>query len=353
VGVTGTSHLRTSARSIVGITLVVLMLVVAAACGSDSESGGSGEATSDEASGGASAFPVTIEHTHGETTIEERPENVVTVGLTDHDAALALGVTPVGVTDWFGDQPYATWPWAQDELGDAQPTIVGDPSTINFERIAELQPDLILAVYAGLTEEDYGTLSQIAPTVAQPADYPDHGVPWDEQTLTIGRALGESEQAESLVADVEAGFDEARQAHPEFEGATGLIVSPYAGNISVFAPHDPRGRFLDALGFEQPEEIAEMAGDDFSVDLSFERVDLIDVDALVVIVDSLETDPAELASEPLYANLAVHREGHEAFVENLDDVGAATTFITVLSLPLLLDELVPLLADAVAGNGGV
>ena len=60
----------------------------------------------------AAAFPVTIEHKYGETTIPEQPERVVTVGFADQDALLALGVSPVGIRDWYGEQPFATWPWA-------------------------------------------------------------------------------------------------------------------------------------------------------------------------------------------------------------------------------------------------
>ena len=41
------------------------------------------------------AFPVTIEHALGETTIESEPTRVATLGWTDHDHALALGVVPV------------------------------------------------------------------------------------------------------------------------------------------------------------------------------------------------------------------------------------------------------------------
>src|SRR5687768_11793811 len=133
---------------------VLVLALVAGACGgggdssseeTTSEPGGGGSAAEQEGGGG---FPVTIEHAFGETTIEERPERVVTVGLTDHDAVLALGVVPVGVTDWFGEQPHATWPWAQDELGDAEPEIVGDAATLNYESIAALEPDVILALYA-------------------------------------------------------------------------------------------------------------------------------------------------------------------------------------------------------------
>lgn len=326
--------------------VLALVTVAIGACGSGSgETSGTGEDPADGV-----AFPVTIEHAYGETTLTEPPEDVVTVGLTDHDAVLALGVAPVGVTDWFGDHPHATWPWAQDELGDAEPEVIGDAATIRFEQIDELKPDLILAVYAGLTETEYDNLSQIAPTIAQPADYVDFGVPWDEQTLTIGRALGEAEKAEALVADVQRQIDETQEEHPQLEGATGLVASPYAGAISVYAPHDVRGRFLASLGLVLPPEIADLAGDEFSADLSYERIDLLDVDALVWIVNDVETDRPRFTSDPIYSSLDVHRQAHDLFIENLSTTGGALSFITVLSLPLLLDELVPQLAAAVDGR---
>lgn len=339
---------------------VLVLIAVTGACGGSSsddasESGGSGGAGAAgegaESDASAEAFPVTIEHEYGSTTIEQEPERVVTVGLTDHDSVLALGVGPVGVMDWFGDHPYATWPWAQDDLEalGAEPEIVGDTSGIGFEKVAAAQPDLILAVYAGLTQEEYDTLSQIAPTVAQPGEYNDYGVPWDEQTLIIGRALGRSAEAEAAVGEVQTAFDEARAAHPEFEGALGLVATPYNDAISVFAPEDVRGRFLTSLGFVQPDEIAELAGDEFSAEISYERSDLIDVDALVWIVNDVATDVPRFDDDPIYSALAVHTGHHEVFVENLSELGGATTFVTVLSLPVLIDELVPRLADAVAG----
>jgi iron complex transport system substrate-binding protein len=72
---------------------------------------------------------------------------------------------------------------------------VGDAGTIEFEKIASLRPDLIIGQYAGLTRSDYDTLSQIAPTIAQPGESIDYGVPWDEATSTIGRALGKRRSA--------------------------------------------------------------------------------------------------------------------------------------------------------------
>jgi iron complex transport system substrate-binding protein len=326
-------------------TAVLVVAVLAAACG---------DATSPEAStwwqASDGGFPVTIDHKYGSTAIDAPPERIVTVGLTDHDALLALGVVPVGVTEWFGEHPSATWSWAQDELGDGRSEVVGDSNAINFERIAGLRPDAIVALYAGLAEQEYETLSQIAPTVAQPGEYADYGIPWQELTRAAGRIVGKPERADELVARVEARFAEARAEHPEFEGATGLVATPYAGSVSVFAPEDPRGRFLADLGFVQPARIAELAGDEFSADLSLEQTDLIDVDALVWIVNSVDTDRPRIEAEALYQQLEVAREGRAAFVENLAPLGGALSFVSVLSLPLLLDELIPMLDAAVDGD---
>ena len=283
--------LRPVRTSIAGITLALLCATTVAACGDDGANEGGGATATSAAD--ASTFPRTIEHKYGTTTIDAAPERIVTVGLTDHDAVLALGIVPVGVTEWFGGHPSATWPWAQDELaalGGTPPEVVGEAGTINYERIAALRPDVILALYAGLTEDDYATLAQIAPTVAQPAGYVDYGIPWDELTRTVGSVVGREQQAGALIAEIEDDFAAARAEHPEFTGATAVVASPYEGTVSVYAPQDARGRFMAALGFEQPAEIAELAGDAFSADLSLERLDLIDVDALVWIIGAVETD---------------------------------------------------------------
>lgn len=309
-----------------------------------------------EASGEGSdegAFPVTIPHRFGDTTIDAEPERVVTVGLTDQDAVLALGTAPVGTAEWFGEQPGAVWPWAADELdgidGAGTPEIIKGADGIAFEKIAGLRPDLILSVYGGLTEGEYDKLSQIAPTVAQP-DGVDYGVAWDDQTRIIGQALGQTEAAEELVADVEGQIDAARKANPDFEGATGVMATVFDDKVSIYAPDDMRGRFLGSLGFEQPAEVAELAGENFSADVSMERVDLIDGDLVVWLINDRDTDVPKFEAEPLYSELAVHQEGRDVFVEMLQPEGAATTFITPLSIPFLLDELVPQLAAALDGD---
>ena len=105
----------------------------------------------------ADPFPVTLTHKFGTTTIDTQPERVVSLGFAGIDNLLALGVKPVAVRYWYGDYPYAAWPWAQDALGDAQPVVLkGD---LNIEQIAALQPDVIMAVSSGITPGRRTTVS--------------------------------------------------------------------------------------------------------------------------------------------------------------------------------------------------
>jgi len=93
----------TRRRFLAGLSVLAVAPVLAA-CGSDgSESGGAAKPSSSGAPE-ESAFPVTIKHKWGETTIEKAPERVVCIGLTDQDTLMALGIVPVGVTYWFGDE---------------------------------------------------------------------------------------------------------------------------------------------------------------------------------------------------------------------------------------------------------
>lgn len=351
----------------VGTVLALLalpaLLAAVAGCSGDGDdtatTAGAGDAadadagSSDDAAGTPvedGAFPVTIEHKYGSTTIESEPRRVAVVGLTEQDALLALGVVPVATTEWFGEEPGAIFPWARDELealGGDPPESLGTSDAINVEAVAAQRPDLILAVYSEPTEEQYDQLSEIAPTVAQPGGYVDFGVPWDEVTRTVGAAVGRPAAADRLVEDVESAFDAAREEHPEFAGARALMATPYDGTY-VYGPEDPRSRFLDALGFELPEGLADVTGDEFGGNLSDERADLLDVDVIVWLDPEDGEGPL---GGPLYDTLAVHTEAREVPLDSFDDpLGAATSFVTVLSLPYLLDGIVPRLATALDGD---
>src|ERR1700679_4233044 len=112
--------------------------------------------------------PLTITHAFGETTIAQPPKRVVSAGFTGQDDLLALGIIPVAVTNWFGDQPFGVWPWAQPKLGAAKPVVLNLDNGIQFKQISGLKPDLIVATDAGLDQDTYQKLSAIARPLAQP-----------------------------------------------------------------------------------------------------------------------------------------------------------------------------------------
>jgi iron complex transport system substrate-binding protein len=340
-----------------GIFVFIMMLAVSA-CGAPVAEATQATATEEIASTEApateaaeSAYPVTIEHKYGSTTITEFPERIVLVGLTEQDALLALGVVPVATREWYGERPGAIFEWAQDLLGDAEVPVVLPSVELNFEQIAGLNPDLIVGLYAGITQEEYDTLSKIAPVVAQPAEYVDYGIPWQEVTRTIGLIVGQAERAEQLIAEVDAKFAEARAVHPEFEGASGVVASTwgYPDNYYAYHSQDPRNRLLTSLGFVIPAEIDELAEDTYGATISRERLDIVDVDALVWIAFS-EEEVATNKNDELYRKLNAANEGRDIFLPETDAIYDALNFNTVLSLPFVLDGLVPQLAAAVDGD---
>jgi len=329
-------------RIALALTLAAVLLT---ACGDDADTNSSSAAAS---AAEPAAFPVTIEHKFGSTTIQAAPKRVVVAGLREQDALLALGVVPVATTEWYGNHPGAIFPWAEKALGDApKPEVLSFTDGIQFEKIAGLRPDLIVAIYSGLTEKDYETLSQIAPTVAQPPGQVDWGSSWQDEILTVGRAVGKPKKAERLRDQAQATLDAAAAAHPEFKGQTAAVATPYEG-IYVYGPQDARSRLLTDLGFTFPAALEDIGGEDFGGNLSSEKLDLLDVGALVRFADG--GPEKKIRDNDVYSRLAVSREGRDVFLHETGELYEATSFISVLSIPLLVDELVPKLAAAADGD---
>lgn len=293
----------------------------------------------------ASPYPVTIEHKYGSTTITKKPERIVLVGLTEQDALLALGIIPVATREWWGGRPGAIFEWATDKLGDAPLPVVLSGESLNFEQIISLKPDVIVGLYAGLTKEEYETLAKIAPTVAQPGEYPDWGIPWQELTSTIGQIVGKSAEAQILITDIETRFATARKEHPEFTDLVGVVASSGNSNYWVYSSLDPRGQFLTSLGFKPSAELDKVIGSQFGASIDLERYDLInDVGALIWFTEDVQK------TDTLYEQLNVHKEGRDIIIAWDAPMAYAFSFNTVLSLPYVLDELVPQLAAAVDGD---
>ena len=343
---------RSVRRSLHLLTSAMLAALVLAGCGSDdsgesNDSSGSDVAGEDGAAANDGAFPVTIEHALGETTIESAPERVATWGPTGQDITLALGVTPVAMPHIeYGGDDDGVLPWFREELGDSElPALVPNVSgeEIPYEALAEAQPDVILAVYSGITAEQYETLSQIAPTVAYP-DAP-WSTPWQDQTRVIGEALGLAAEADQLVTDTEAYLDQMAADYPQLDGKTFIYSTEDDGQLGIFTSDDVRVRLLTDLGLTVAPYVDENAtGDTVYYFVSAELAADIDTDILVAWFNDPSAADA-FAADPLFSQNPAMQSGAYAPIVGESYV-AASSAPSVLSIPWMLDDYVPQLAEA-------
>lgn len=302
----------------------------------------------------ADAFPVTVTHALGEAVIEAEPTRIATIGWTDHETLVSLGVVPVGAVEitWGGNAEGST-DWfdaAVAEVGGEQPTRYDDSAGAPIEEIVALEPDLILATNSGLTQDEYDTLSKVAPVVAYP-EAP-WSTSWQDSLALVGQAVGRSDKAAEVEAQTTALLEEAGAEYPEIAGTSAAWIWFAAADYSKFGVYtatDARPRFLDAVGFETPAIVAELsdgAPGQFSVDVSAERASEFDADVLVFYTDD-SVKLADIQAAPLIQDLPALQSG--AFVASDDpQLALPLSSPTPLSIPVAVEEFLPLLAEAAA-----
>lgn len=334
-------------RSVAPYAALLVAALFLTACGDDGSASDDEPSTTESAAAGA--FPVTVPHKYGETVVPEAPERVVSVGLTEQDVLLQLGVVPVAVTEWYGEQPQATWPWAHDLLEGAEPEVLSTSNGFEFEKIAALEPDLIIGTNAGMTEKDYELFSAIAPTVTSVEGSLDYFSPWQDQVLQVARGLGREADGQALVDQTEAAYADVAAAHPEWADLTASFSQggPSDGQLYVY-PAGLNTDFLTELGFTMTPGLEEYAPDEGSQALiSAENVGLIEADVVVWATESAEQFE-ELQAFGTVGTLPAVAEGRSVYTD--ETLAGAIYFLTPLSLEYVLERLTPMLEQATAGE---
>jgi iron complex transport system substrate-binding protein len=331
----------TTGSALVALTVATLALTGCSASGdadADSPAPGAGSASAD------GAFPATVDTKFGEVTVPSEPKRVVALGWGDAETALALGVQPVGASDWlaFGADADGVGPWAQG-LYTESPELIEtlEPS---FEAIAALEPDLILDTKGSGDQARYDRLSQIAPTVGIPEGADSYLTDMDDQVDMIAEALGREDQGDALLAEVDARFAEVAAAHPDWEGKTVTAATKTSEGWGAYVEGSERVAFLEELGFEQSPTIAGLpkSASGFTADISSEQLDLLDADLIVAF--PIFIDKAVLTDDPLWQAVPAVAAGHAVVIDG--DLSSAYSIGTTLSTGYALDELVPLLETA-------
>lgn len=301
-------------------------------------------------------FPVSITSALGTVEIKARPQRVVTLGWGSTEAAVALGVIPVGMRDMkseLGEGGSGVMPWVQEKLGDAKPVLLPESSkSVPLEQIAALKPDVILSVQSGLTADQYAQLNKIAPTVAQPGRNWQTG--WQDQTTLVGKALGREAEAKALITDTDKRIAEVKAAHPEFAGKTVAAASGTTPeSLNFYFDTDPRVQLLQSFGFTVLPALTALREatppGKFAAPVSWENVPRYNPDVLTAwYLDAAKREATE--ANPSFASLkAVQRTSYVPLTD--PPLVFAVSSPNVLDLPWLLDRYVPLLSTAAKTAG--
>lgn len=335
------------ASKLVALAATALLTAGLAACSTTPAT----DAPAGEASGDFT--PITIEHALGTIEITEKPERIATVNWANQEVPLALGVVPVGMAraDFGDDNGDGILPWVSEkleELGGETPVLFDETDGVDFEAVADTNPDVILAAYSGLTQEDYNTLSEIAPVVA----YPDTAwaTSWRDMIRLNSQGMGLEAEGDALITELEGEIEATAAKYPAIQGKKTMFLTHVdetdLSQVSFYTTHDTRSAFFEDLGMAFPQSLidASASTDQFSQTISAEQTDtLADVEIIVTyggedLVQTLQGDPV-LSQIPAVAN------GSIVDLPGTEPLGTAAN-PTPLSISWILDDYVALLSQA-------
>lgn len=337
------SSVRSALTTVVGVLCAALLLT---ACG--------GASSGDDSSAG-DFKAVTIKHALGTAKITKKPKRVVTLGQGSAETAIALGITPVGIESYpWGADDTGYLPWIHEAVtkrGEKLPKQFTGGTELDVEAILELEPDVILAPWSGVTQEQYDLLSDIAPTIAYEKE--PWVITWKEQIETIGRALGEEKAAAGLEDDIQKQL--ASAADPRYKGHTfSFIYTNGPGTLGVFYPGEQRVTFVSALGLKPALSAKQLKdweepGTDSAL-IGLENADMLDDSDLIFTFYADEKSRKETESQPLYANIPAVKKG--ALVAPTDQsFVTASSIITPLTVPWALERYKPMIDEALKRAG--
>ncbi len=335
----------------VAATVAALSLALAGcSTGSTTDAGASNGDAAPAAD--AAAYPVSIKHVYGETTIEKAPTRVATLGWSDQDVVLSLGVVPVASTKiTYGGNAAGSTAWFDaklKELGGQQPARYSDADGIPVEEVAKATPDLIVATNSGITKDEYDKLSKIAPTIAYPGDA--WGTSWQTSLDMIGTALGRSDEAAKVKAETEAVLKKAQTDNPQIVGKTvifGMLSATDTSQVQFYTPLDNRPRVLTDLGMKTAPVVEQLSkgSKEFFKTISAEQAGTLKSDVFITYTEK----PGEMGkflSDPLLKQIPAFKTGGYVEAANPVEVTGMSS-PSPLSLPYVAEKFVPLIAQAV------
>lgn len=241
-------------------------------------------------------FPRQVVHAMGETEIEKRPESVVALDMTFVDAALTLGLDVAGYTTLSGQSELPDYlaEAAEEHAADATP--VGTLSEPSLEKVARLNPDLVLSAKVR-HEELYGQLSGVAPTVFSEQT----GATFKENLTLTAEATGREAEASKALEEYQARAQRIgdRVREKEGENPTFAVVRFVDGPTRIYREDTYIGVVMQDLGFAT---IPAGEGTGFNTEISDEEIEKMDADHIFVATYADEAGLSAKTKEQFKAN---------------------------------------------------
>lgn len=265
--------------------------------------------------GQASASSV-IEHAMGTTEIDGTPQRIVT--LTQHatEAALALGITPVGaVSSWKGDPWY---PFIADRMEGV--TLVGGELEPELETIFGLRPDLIIGSKSR-HEAIYDKLAAIAPTVFHETA----GMVWRENLILDAQATGRTHEAERLLESWDERLVDFKSKMGDRLATDVSIVRFRSNGVRIYLTGFP-GSVIQAAGLQRPQAqyVEDWSSAPQHITITKEQIPMMDGDVLFYFADAFRGREEasnqmrdDWLNHPLAKNLKAVRTGDVFAVDEI------------------------------------
>ncbi|MEM7793204.1 MAG: iron-siderophore ABC transporter substrate-binding protein [Cyanobacteria bacterium P01_C01_bin.118] len=233
-----------------------------------------------------------VAHVMGTTDVPVEPQRVIVLDITALDAAVALGIEPVGAISYSKPPDYLG-----DKASDLE--IVGLFNQPSLEKVLNLKPDLILGAKS-VSEGIYPKLSRIAPTVFIQGFGSDGD--WQNNFRIYADALNRSEKAEELLADYQQWVEALKESLTPSPGSltTSVVLNSRLGFIAHTSTSFS-GSILQELGFKRNS--AQSDDSQSFIRISREDLDTPDGDILFLIHYPNTTTKEEFVSNRLWSQL--------------------------------------------------
>lgn len=290
---------KISKKIAMAAVLMGVMLVSAVGCSNGSSSKEVAEPASSANVQAEAPKEVKITHELGEVVLKETPKKVVVF-----DYGILDGLNKMEVE--IAALPKATLPVALDKYKDAKYVDVGTLKEANFEKIYEINPDLI--IISGRQKEQYAEFSKIAPTVFMQLDDKDYIGSVKKNMNLLGEIFNKKDVVEKELTSIENSIKTLNEKVAATR-KNALILLANDGALSAYGKVSRFGIIHNSFGFKPADENIQVSTHGQSV--SFEYVVEKNPDYIFVIDRAAVTGGSTTASKALDNELIKTTEAYK------------------------------------------